>query len=217
MDNEVLHRFQVMLDQRKSKQASKRFKITDYKESIVRDMLIRCYRSEVAERRVVFIDDERTQNNISKASKWLTGDYKVGLILYGGVGNGKTTLARSICELIDILSNASEWTETGVVKVSALELSKMIIDAPDKYKKLKETELLFIDDIGTEPACVKSWGNECSPLTELIYSRYDNQLFTLATSNLNDAELKERYGLRISDRLNEMFEKVYFPGSSYRK
>lgn len=217
MDNEALHKFQVMLDQRKSKQASKRFKITDYKEPIVKDMLIRCYRSEVAQRRVVFIDDEGTQNNISKASKWLTGDYKVGLILYGGVGNGKTTLARSICELIAILFNASEWTETGVVKVSALELSKMIIDTPDKYKKLKETELLFIDDIGTEPTCVKSWGNECSPLTELIYSRYDNQLFTLATSNLNDVELKERYGLRISDRLNEMFEKVYFPGSSYRK
>lgn len=217
MDPELLNKFQAILDNRQNKKAVERFKITHFDEVTIREMLMRCYQSEVAQRRIEFINDDNIQQNVSRSAKWLTGDYKVGLILYGGVGNGKTTLAKSICELISILFNKNAYDGKGVSKVSALELSKIIIDDPGRYKKIKETELLFIDDIGTEPANVKSWGNECSPLTELIYFRYDQQLFTLATSNLNDAELKERYGLRISDRFNEMFERVYFPGKSYRK
>jgi DNA replication protein DnaC len=82
---------------------------------------------------------------------------------------------------------------------------------------LKNQELLFVDDIGTEPASVKSWGNEFSPVTELIYARYDRQLFTIATSNLKDTDFGERYGSRISDRLEEMFERVFYQNKSYRK
>lgn len=218
MDAELQKKFQSILDNRKNKRSIERFRISHFDEATIREMLTMCYQNEVSDRRIPFVNDENTQNNISKAAKWLTGDYKVGLILYGGVGNGKTTLARSICELIAILYKQDEWRSSkGVAKISALELSKMIVDAPEQYKKIKDSELLFIDDVGTEPANVKSWGNELSPVTEVLYKRYDNQLFTLATSNLGDAELKERYGLRISDRFSEMFEKVYFPGKSYRK
>ena len=82
------------------------------------------------------------------------------------------------------------------------------------YRKL---ELLFIDDVGTEPESVKSWGNEFSPVTELIYARYDRQLFTIATSNLADEEFGERYGLRIADRMEEMFERLHYKQNSYRR
>ncbi len=217
MDNELLERFQEALNKRANSNAIERLRITQFDEPTICNMLMRCYQAKVEMRRVHFVADDNTKQNVSKAAKWLTGNYKVGLILYGGVGNGKTTLARSICELISILFKKDEWTGKGVVKITALELSKIMLDSPDRYNKIKDCELLFIDDIGIEPASVKSWGNECSPVTELIYSRYDKQLFTLATSNLNDAELKDRYGIRISDRFNEMFEKVYFTGKSYRK
>lgn len=215
--NDLLEKFQATLDKRYDMAVHDRFRITDYDTVTVSDMLTRCYKCEVNNRRISFVDDESTRQNIYKTAKWLTGDYKVGLILYGGVGNGKTTLARSICELISIIFKENVWTGKDVFKITALELSKILLDRPDQYRKIKDSELLFIDDIGIEPACVKSWGNECSPVTELIYSRYEKQLFTIITSNLNDEELKERYGVRLSDRFNEMFEKVYFSGKSYRK
>lgn len=217
MDPELLNKFQAILDNRQNKKAVERFKITHFDEATIREMLMRCYQSNVIQRRIEFINDESTQRNVSKAAKWLTGDYKVGLMLYGGVGNGKTTLARSICELIAILCEKETWTGKGVVEVSALDLSKMIVDAPEQYNEIKESEMLFIDDMGIEPSTVKSWGNELSPVTELLYFRYDKQLFTLATSNLNDEELSKWYGIRILDRFNEMFDRVYFPGNSYRK
>lgn len=215
MDNELLEKLKAEL--RTSNNAIDRFKITHPDEPTICNMLMLCCESEVEMRRIHFVADDDTRRNVSKAAKWLTGDYKVGLILYGGIGNGKTTLARSICKLIAILCKKDAWTGKGVVTVSALDLSKIIVDAPERYNKIKESEMLFIDDIGIEPSTVKSWGNELSPVTELLYFRYDKQLFTLVTSNLNDTELKDRYGIRISDRFNEMFDKVYFTGKSYRK
>ena len=181
-------------------------------------MLFMCYKHEVEKRRIPFQDDKDTRDKIEKAAKWLTGEYKVGLLLYGSIGSGKSTLGRAISKLIGILFCSSISSERKVVyRVSALELAKNVADDPAYFNKLKNQELLFIDDIGTEPASVKSWGNEFSPVTELLYARYDRQLFTIATSNLKDADFGERYGSRISDRLEEMFERVFYQNKSYRK
>lgn len=182
-------------------------------------MLRMCYQSEVERRRNRYIADDSTLEKIKKAAKWLCGDYKVGLLLYGSVGSGKTTLAKAICNLIGILyggsSISSERTE--IYRVSALNLAKYVLDDPGYFARLKNKELLFIDDVGTEPESVKSWGNEFSPVTELIYARYDRQLFTIATSNLNDEEFGERYGVRIADRMEEMFERLHYKQNSYRR
>ena len=80
----------------------------------------------------------------------------------------------------------------------------------------KTTELLHIDDVGTEPASVKVWGNEVSPLVEILYSRYDNLLYTVITSNLSDEDILPRYGVRIADRFREMFDFLSFDNKSYR-
>lgn len=195
-----------------------RFKIDKFPQDTVEEMLRMCYQSEVERRRIPYVADESTLNKINKAAKWLCGDYKVGLLLYGSVGSGKTTLAKAICNMIGILYNSSLSSERkGVYRVSSLDLAKRIVDDPAYFSKLKNQELLFIDDVGTEPECVKSWGNEFSPVTELIYARYDRQLFTIATSNLADEEFGERYGLRIADRMEEMFERLYYKQKSYRR
>lgn len=181
-------------------------------------MLLMFYQQEVIKRRVQFINDSTTQQQIGKAAKWLTGNYKVGLLLYGKVGSGKSTLGRAICNMIGTLYQSAFASERkGVYRISALDLAKNIGDDPAYFNKLKNVDMLFVDDIGTEPASVKSWGNEYSPVTELIYARYDRQLFTLATSNLNESDFHDRYGERIYDRLVEMFERIAFLNSSYRK
>ena len=215
MNQELINKFRAALERRGY--STGRFRIDKWSEENIKDFLFLAYSKEVEERRSTIIQDEATMTMIAKAAKWLTGDYKPGLLLYGGVGNGKTTLAKAICKTIGILYDSAYSNERkGVCRISALEVAKCASD-PESFTRLRNQEMLFIDDIGTEPASIKSWGNEISPVTELLYSRYDRQLFTIITSNLSDKDLEDRYGQRIADRMTEMFERLHYSNRSYRK
>lgn len=76
--------------------------------------------------------------------------------------------------------------------------------------------MLAIDDLGTEPVEVLEYGNRLNPVIDLLYKRYDEQLFTIITTNLTPKEIRERYGERIADRLNEMAFRIVFDNETYR-
>ena len=183
-------------------------------------MLGMCYQAEVERRRVQYVADQMTQERIGKAAKWLCGNHKPGLMLYGRVGSGKSTLARAIVRLIGFLYDRYEMGDRrcSVTCCSALDLSRVVSEDVAKLNQFKYTKLLFLDDMGMEPAVVKHWGNEYTPVVELLYYRYDFQKFTIITSNLRGDEFRERYGDRIGDRMLEMFDTIEFNQTlSYRK
>lgn len=81
----------------------------------------------------------------------------------------------------------------------------------------KTRHYLAIDDLGTEPVTVNLFGNRIMPLTDILLTRYNSMLPTIITTNLSDQALAETYGARIADRLNEVADKIYFSGTSYRR
>lgn len=181
-------------------------------------MLRECYIDEVVRRGFTFKDDEATAEHLNKAAKWITGSYKPGLLLYGSVGNGKTTLIRAIRRLIGLLYDSAYSNERkGIVTVSALELANIAKEENGRFERIQKSELLAIDDVGVEPSIIKVWGNEISPFVDTIYYRYNRQLFTLMTSNLSEEQLAEKYGERIADRFTEMFDKIHFGNKTYRR
>lgn len=210
-----LQKFRELLQRRRP--IKERFKIDKYTEDVPA-MLKECYRLEVLDRGQTFKDDQATDEHISKAAKWLVGRYKTGLMLFGTVGNGKTTLSAAISRLINLLYESAYYDERKSVRtVSALELATIAKDDPERFNTLKKTELLVIDDVGVEPAVVKNYGNEISPLTELMYFRYDRLLWTVITTNLDDDDFYKRYGPRLADRFTEMFDKIPFENNTYRR
>ena len=76
--------------------------------------------------------------------------------------------------------------------------------------------MLAVDDAGIEPLEVVEYGNVVSPMVELLTKRYDEQLFTLMTTNLTPEGIRKRYGDRIANRLNEMAVVIPFKNPSYR-
>lgn len=184
----------------------------------VSNMLYLCYKNEVEKRCMEFKPDTATKDRVERVARWLqSADGKAGLLLYGSCGTGKSTMAKAVCALIDYLYESSYDSEKRQVLIcSAYNISKYCQDVPKYYDRLKTEELLFIDDMGIEPLQVKLFGNECSPLTELLYARYDYRRWTIISTNLDDVKISERYGERIGDRINEMFGKLYFNGKSYR-
>ena len=109
----------------------------------------------------------------------------------------------------------------------APEIAALAKDSPKEFVAMKRCKLLGIDDLGTEAVIVKSYGNELSPLAELLATRYSSRLFTVITTNLSvrevggdvwEDELKAIYGDRILDRLREMCNTIFYDGEqqSYR-
>ena len=183
-------------------------------------MLRLCYQREVEKRCRAYREDEATQRHIASVAKWLTGSSpKPGLFLYGNIGSGKTTMARATACLINMLyGNEYRYEDRkGVITISALQLAEAAkAEDSGSYSRYKNTELLHIDDVGTEPPSVKVWCNEVSPLTDILYSRYDKMLYTVITSNLYEDDIVQRYGERIADRFREMFDLLSFENKSYR-
>ena len=120
---------------------------------------------------------------------------------------------RSPCErrLFDLADNYYSFTI-----VNAMQIVQIRKTDYNKFCKLAEADILGIDDIGTEPAEVQDYGNFIYPIKELLAMRYDAQLFTVFTTNLEPKEIRQRYGDRIADRLNEMMTKVVYRNLTYR-
>ena len=82
--------------------------------------------------------------------------------------------------------------------------------------KLAQTDMLGIDDVElNQPKC-KTMVIIMCPIKELLTIRYDAQLFTAFTTNLEPKDIRQRYGDRIADRLNEMMTKIVYRNPTYR-
>ena len=151
---------------------------------------------------------------------------KFGIVLCGGCGNGKTTMLKALQNLVrrleilkpNLSPNAGHSSDNyySFTIVNAMQIVQIRKTDYNKFCKLAEADILGIDDIGTEPAEVQDYGNFIYPIKELLAMRYDAQLFTVFTTNLEPKEIRQRYGDRIADRLNEMMTKVVFRNPTYR-
>jgi DNA replication protein DnaC len=175
------------------------------------------YEVEVEYRRKQVMWDEDIKSYINLASKWLTGEEdKTGMLLCGNCGNGKTTMMHAIRNLINNLQARDQWNEKIYVRpIEAVDMVK-IIKNERSWEDLKQVPVLAIDDLGLEPAEIMNYGNVITPAVELLSHRYNEQLMTIVTTNLDPSQIKQKYGVRIADRFREMFLKIVFKNGSYR-
>lgn len=165
------------------------------------------YVAEVKFRNRTFIEDERINAHIERLATFLTdNNSKFGVMLCGTYGNGKTTLLYALRAVVSLLSDCG-YIEHGskLVVYDARELSKLYKDRdPETFNDACRERLLAIEDMGKEPTEELNYGSIISPVTELLEYRYNNQEFTVITTNLTPKEIREKYGNRIADRFNEM-------------
>lgn len=181
-------------------------------------MLTAAYKAEVEYRHRLYADDNTTRANIERFARFLTRDTpKFGAMFCGICGNGKTTLLYAFQNLLNFLVD-SDFLEHGV--------GVRVVDAKDvagfakEYKNLnslKDTPMLAIEDMGREATEVLEYGNVINPVVDLLEHRYNQQLFTLITTNLAAEQVRGKYGSRVADRFNEMLEVIIFENGSYRK
>ena len=174
--------------------------------------------AEVEYRHRKFIADGYTALHIQEAARWLTDPCpKFGMLLCGQCGNGKSTLVRAIRSLIQLLYSSSSYDDQRYLRI--VDAKEVVATAKADYRQftdLCKADMLAIDDLGIEPSEVLDYGNVLNPAIDLLTRRYNDQLFTLVTTNLTPQQIREHYGDRIADRFNEMMARIVFNNPSYR-
>lgn len=174
------------------------------------NLLNAAYQAEVTYRGVTYRDTEQTLSAINKmATAVTTKSHKTGIVLCGTCGNGKTTLLRALQNSLIYLKRRG-ICQQGMPIVDAR-------DVANRIKECKELPILAIEDMGKEAISKIDYGNVINPVIEVLEHRYNEQLFTVITTNLRKEEIKEKYGERITDRFNEMMNVIIFSGESFRK
>ena len=182
--------------------------------------LLAAYQAEVERRHRVFEQNEYFNEQLNLIANYLTGgSKKFGLMFCGLCGNGKTTWAKALQLLVSGLNLKNPINNLYYVFPlwNAKDLAMRSKGNYNDWRNVMRYQLMIVDDLGTEPREVMEFGNVYTPLIDLITTRYEEQLYTIFTTNLTPAQLEEKYGKRIVDRLNEMVEKVVFENESYRR
>lgn len=211
---------------RKGRTMTGRFRLPMLEEQAY-EYLLAAYIMEVQLRYRRFIYNGFVEEQLKQVANCLTANTaKFGIVLCGGCGNGKTTMLKALQNLVrrleilkpNLSPNAGHSSDNyySFTIVNAMQIVQIRKTDYNKFCKLAEADMLGIDDIGTEPAEVQDYGNFMYPIKELLAMRYDAQLFTVFTTNLEPKEIRQRYGDRIADRLNEMMTKVVYRNLTYR-
>lgn len=182
------------------------------------DLLMVAYRAEVEFRHRVFIEDDATRDHIRAFASFLTTDSKeFGVLLCGMCGNGKTTLLRAFQSVLNSFNDAGIFgcQNIGISIIDSIEFSHLSADYM-RFKQLRGIDMIAIEDLGREPREILNYGNIFNPVIDCLEYRYSSQLFTLISTNLTPKQIRDCYGARIADRLNEMLVKIVFKNASYR-
>ena len=161
--------------------------------------------------------DESLNRRLSEIGRWLADESETGLLLYGNVGSGKTTIMDAISNLFSCKGIQHKGVNIGFKRLESVELYQMYKFKYTEFEEIKKCPLLAIDDFGIEPVYINVYGTDISPISELLYHRYQNRLTTIITTNLAVEDIRKRYGDRIADRFNEMMHSVLFANQSYRQ
>lgn len=180
--------------------------IIPYSTDVISEALKRLYIEQYEKRnknkQLTFSEDK--ERIFGEVAKWFTNpDRKDGLMLCGGIGNGKTTLLMAIKRFLELVSEKDACSYDS---------------AFDIIGDVKQPQAFYlIDDIGSEPNVINDYGTKKTPIRDLLLKSYERRWNLIVTTNLDFNGFVEHYDERTADRCREMFDKVIFSETSFRQ
>lgn len=136
------------------------------------------------------------------------------LLLLGATGVGKTHEAFGAMRELAVTGVYAQWSVVTAADLYAALRPRHGVDSEAEFRNYRDARLLFVDDLGAE--------RKPTEFTEeinfrLINHRYEHELPTLFTSNVDPKELGARLGDRVTSRLAEMCQRVPMKGNDRRR
>lgn len=175
-----------------------------------------------------FVIDKQNEEMYAMLSRYFTSDEHMerdfgldpnkGLFIFGNIGCGKTVALRLFQR-----NPLQPYTLVSCQKV-VKQYDQDGADVMDFYGNLKMNDYQIqnyghkflgyaFDDLGTE-LDGRHYGKTFNVLEAVIQARYDNSACrgpkTHLTSNATQAEIEQRYGRRVFDRMRQMFNIIEF-------
>lgn len=139
------------------------------------------------------------------------------LLIYGETGLGKTFLTNCIAKALLDNGHSVLYLSAGELFESVLAgyIMNQKFELEDLYRYIYNSELLIIDDLGTE----LTNNFVLSQLFEIINKRETGGLSTLISTNLTMKQLRDRYSERIMSRIiaNYTVFNIYGDNIRYQK
>lgn len=186
-------------------------------------------RSKIISENPDFVLDESNSHIFDMLCAYFSGDqsfemfgsFKKGIMLYGPVGCGKTSLMRMFSVnsfrpfgINPVRKIADEYASKDGGVLALNKFSSMIDVYAHEYYGHNQIGRCF-DDVGTEES-KKNFGNEVNVIQDVLYKIYDSNQFSNfhLTTNLSGDEIESLYGHRIRSRMREMFNVIKFDTGS---
>lgn len=153
--------------------------------------------------------DARFETELKFGTDNRPGDLKKGLLLRGISGVGKTFLFR--CVANNPISPVDIY--------SMLTIAKTVKKEGECNLPYYRDRKIYLDDVGTEEADVKHYGNSVTWFKEYIELYYsENKPFNNLVFSTNNSfdELENKYGFRVRSRIKDMFNIINVTGKDLR-
>lgn len=164
-------------------------------------------RSGAGQRSITATDAIEECDAMKAAREWMSTGGGT-LLLAGSPGTGKTVAAtwcvREVCQggEVGYFRRATE-----IARLSSFDSGAEEID------RLRDCALLVVDDLGSE----NMTGHARGLLFEILDHRHESYLRTVITTNLKRAEIREKLGDRLIDRVIQAGKAVWLEGVSKRR
>lgn len=135
---------------------------------------------------------------------------KKGLLIRGVSGLGKTHLVKCV----------SKNGLNPILILSMLWIADEIRLNGDFSFSLDGYGIVYLDDVGTEEASTKHYGNVINFFKNFIegsYLRRQSFDHIMMSTNNSFAEIEQKYGFRVRDRIKDMFNVIDVKGKSMRR
>lgn len=143
------------------------------------------------------------------------GKHHKNLLLFGSSGLGKTFLSTCIAKTVSEKGFSVAY-DTAITILSCFETEKFggssVQDARQQIKKYMESDLLIIDDLGTELTTAFT----ISVLYNLINGRLMASKSMIINTNLQPTDIAKRYSPAIASRISGEFTHLRFFGDDIR-
>lgn len=135
------------------------------------------------------------------------------LLFYGPVGTGKTFLTNCIAKaLLDNGHSVIYFTAFQFFEHFSLTASLSPGDPEGRHEALLDSDLLILDDVGTEMANTFT----VSKLFQILNERALRRRSTILSTNLSPKDFRDIYSERVFSRITSSYTLVKFIGSDIR-